>query len=289
MREFWLNTYHSRHQGLKTPETQARLSLITPEQCITKEANLSAYQKYFSLAHDPSYLARLEAEAVQEEEAICNPGSWQAMANGAALCLEAADALANEGKEIFVLTRPPGHHAHYDWTHGFCFISNAALTALYLQQQHGKRVAVLDFDLHHGDGTEEILNRKEDPNLLFISTYDAENFPYSRFNLDTEQKRVNTYHIPLQSDIGDASFRPTLAKIEHLLKEFSPDVLVISAGFDMNWHDSQSGLMESRIKLTKESYMRLNQICSQYPSLAILEGGYSPKSIKEGLEAFGLK
>jgi len=289
MREFWLNQEHARHQGSGTPESSNRLSLINPANCIIKKGNVSQYSSYFSLAHDKVYLQKLEEEAIQEHEAMCNAGSWQAMASGTALCLEAADSLIKDGKKTFILTRPPGHHAHTDWTHGFCFINNAALTALYLHERHNKKVAVLDFDLHNGDGTEDILNKKESNRLLFISTYQADIFPGPRYNLQVEGMRGDTYHLPLHGTMVDFDFIKIISKIKDRLRQFSPEVLVVSAGFDMNRHESASGLMPSSMQLTRRSYEKLNGLCGEYPSLAILEGGYSPKSIKEGLEAFSLR
>ena len=119
--------------------------------------------------------------------------------------------------------------------------------------------------------------------------YEADNFPGPKYNFHQETMHENTYHLPIIARTDDTAFSRYIGKIQQKLESFNPEVLVVSAGFDMNYHDTESNLMPSKISLTKNSYGQLANICNRYPSLAILEGGYSPHSIKEGLEAFGLE
>jgi len=286
--KFWYNEQSPTHIGSGIPEKEKRLSLLDKSKLEAKTGQIERYSPFFSLAHSEDYLVKLRTDSVIWKEAPTNPGSYKAISSYASLCLEAADLLVSDNQSTFVVGRPPGHHSHRSWTWGFCFINNAALTAIYFHKEHKKRVAALDFDLHHGDGTEEILNRLPEGDTLFVSTYDALNFPGTKYNLLEETLQRNTYHLPIIENTRDSNFLPIIKKIERKLKEFDPEVLVVSAGFDMCHFDTETRAMPSKISITSESYKAFKNICNQYPHIIILEGGYSPKSIKEGLDSFGL-
>lgn len=193
--------------------------------------------------------------------------------------LSAADS-ALKGEPSFSLMRPPGHHAGKDRVAGFCYLNNLALAVARLQKaKPGLRVAIVDFDVHHGDGTESLVLGRE--NTAFLSLHQFPLYPGTG-----RETRGNCRNIPLEAGTAEdawlASFVPAF---EDVLKT-KPDVLAVSAGFDAYKGDPIAGL-----KLDKSTFKRIGSLLAQtkLPRFATLEGGYSedlPVLVESFLDGF---
>jgi acetoin utilization deacetylase AcuC-like enzyme len=193
--------------------------------------------------------------------------------------LSAADS-ALKGEPAFSLMRPPGHHAGKDKVAGFCYLNNLALGVARLQKaKPGLKVAIVDFDVHHGDGTESLVLGRENTTFLSLHQYPL----YPGTGLDT---RANCWNIPLEAGTtGDAwldAFEPAFG----LLLDAKPDVLAVSAGFDAYKGDPIAGL-----KLDRATFKRIGALLAgtKLPRFATLEGGYSedlPLLVESFLDGF---
>jgi acetoin utilization deacetylase AcuC-like enzyme len=187
-------------------------------------------------------------------------------------------------KNAFSLARPPGHHAEPDKAMGFCFFSNVALGALYLQKQYGlKKIAIIDFDVHHGNGTEEVI--KNHPNILFISTFEFPLFPDYEFS-----KNINhIVNLPLKSGTGSKEYRRIIEeKCISKLRDFSPEFILISAGFDAHESDplANINLRNDDYSWLAKTFRDLAEEYCQGKLLASLEGGYNLKALGESATSF---
>ena len=193
--------------------------------------------------------------------------------------LSAADS-ALAGEPAFSLMRPPGHHAGKDKVAGFCYLNNLALSVARLQKaKPGLKVAIVDFDVHHGDGTQELVLGRE--NTTFLSLHQYPLYPGS--GLDT---RANCWNIPLEAGTGEDRWLEAFEPAFGLLLETNPDVLAVSAGFDAYKGDPIAGL-----KLDRGTFKRVGAMLAQtkLPRFAALEGGYSedlPLLVESFLDGF---
>ncbi|NLV26667.1 MAG: histone deacetylase [Methanomicrobiales archaeon] len=199
------------------------------------------------------------------------------LAAGGAIC--AADAVVNQQvKNAFVLSRPPGHHAGRSNGAGFCYLNNIAIMTRYLQRRGLRRIMIVDWDAHHGNGTEEIFY--DDPTVLFCSVHQYPFYPGSGRIEDIGIREGKGYNInlPIPAGSSDKVYRYLLEElIIPLAEEYMPDLIAISAGQDNHFSDPLTGLA-----LTAQGYARLMQeICIIADSIcygriiAVLEGGYS--------------
>lgn len=192
--------------------------------------------------------------------------------------LSAAESAAT-GTPAFSLMRPPGHHAGKERVSGFCFFNNLALAGARLQAGKTKKIAVVDVDVHHGDGTEELFLGR--PDTLFISLHQVPLYPGSGL-----VSRDNCLNVPLPPGTSEAPYLRALDTALQGVLDFKPDVLAVSAGFDTYKEDPLAGL-----KLDKGTYKRIGQRLSQtgLRRFAILEGGYAedlPLLIENFLNGF---
>ncbi len=196
-----------------------------------------------------------------------------------AACLAAGLSVKASQDNAFALVRPPGHHAFAGYGHGFCLFNNVAIASLF-QARQGKRVFVLDFDLHHGDGTESLLRGKL--NVFYASLHQHSIFP------GTGMKSFdNVLNVPLAGGTRDTQYIAALEKkIVPALKQFKPDLIALSAGFD-GYYKDQNWLGEGiGFALTKRSYEFIREMVAPFPNFSVLEGGYHPDSVKEGVSVF---
>ena len=174
-------------------------------------------------------------------------------------------ALAREGKPNFSLLRPPGHHATRDRAMGFCYLNTIAITALAARAEGIKKVAVFDFDVHHGNGTEAILHKA--PGVAFFSIHQHPAYP------GTGQKSFdNCHNYTVPPDTPNAGWRKTATAALAELKKFGPDLLCISAGFDAYKRDP---LCQQKLEIEDFHWMAKQLVALKKPQLNILEGGYS--------------
>lgn len=232
-------------------------------------------------AHQPDYVADVLRPIKQGEErsiglhSIAVEGTAEAALFAAgAVVLATSDVLSGATDKAFCVISPPGHHAEADAASGFCFFNNIALAALIAQKKGGlKKIAVLDFDAHHGNGTQSLFWNFED--RLFISLH--EETPLSGLSHETGAWN-NILNLPLPPRSGGVEFRRTFeTAVNPKLEAFKPDLLFVSAGFDMHTHDPLSTLClkEDDYKWLGESLRRTTQSLCQGRLVAALEGGYN--------------
>jgi acetoin utilization deacetylase AcuC-like enzyme len=234
--------------------------------------------------HDPSYLSRLELACRQSEyldlTTYTTPASWQLALNAAGGALAVAKAVwRGEARRGLALTRPPGHHASHQRGMGFCLLNHIALAAEALIRHEGaQRLAIVDIDLHHGNGTQDIFWRRGD--VLYLSTHQSPLYPGTGW-LDERGEgpgEGKTANFPLPSGSGDQAFRTVVETlILPLLDRFSPQMILVSYGFDAHWQDVFGNLL-----FTAEGYGEgvrqltrwVDEHCQGRIAL-FLEGGYN--------------
>ncbi|MFZ3180485.1 MAG: histone deacetylase family protein [Methylocystis silviterrae] len=250
------------------------------------EAPLAA-QEALLRAHSSEHLARLAKSAPSEgyarigPDVAMNAATHEATLRAAGGALAAVDAvMRGDAKNAFVAMRPPGHHATHETPMGFCFFNNAAVAALHARAAHGaSRVAIVDFDVHHGNGVQEIF--WSDRNALYASTHQMPLYPGT--GAVSETGAHNTIvNAPLAKGDGGAQFREALAsRILPRLDAFSPDLVILCAGFDAHLHDPLGGL-----RFVAEDFrdvtLRVMEIAARRCKgriVSLLEGGYRPENL----------
>jgi acetoin utilization deacetylase AcuC-like enzyme len=213
-----------------------------------------------------------------------NVSTWDAALRAAGATLAATDAvMAGEVENAFCAVRPPGHHACRDKSMGFCFFNNIAVAAKYALERHGlKRVAIVDFDVHHGNGTEDII--RGDDRILMVSFFQHPYYPYS----GSESQAGNMVNLPVPAYTKGMDIRELIEMMWiPRLEEFKPEMIFISAGFDAHREDDlgQMGLNEQdyawitqRIKDVAKRHARGRMVSS-------LEGGYNLGALARSVEA----
>ncbi len=216
-------------------------------------------------AHTPEMLARLEVpQDFDADTPFFEKISDRARVSAAA-ALEAL-TIARNGENVFSLMRPPGHHATREQSMGFCYLNNIAIAVLEALATSTKRVAVFDFDVHHGNGTEDILLNR--PGTEFFSVHQHPAYP----NTGAQNRGRNCFNYPVAPHAPHATWRAKLTHALDDLKHFRPDLVAVSAGFDAYAHDP---LAEGA--LLAEDYYWLGRELREMkiPFFSLLEGGYS--------------
>ena len=189
--------------------------------------------------------------------------SWDAATLAAGITLEAVD------RSGFALVRPPGHHALADRAMGFCLLNNIAVAARYAQAELGlERVAIVDFDVHHGNGTEAIF--RGDDSVLFVSLHQWPFYPGTGGPGTSDETTLN---LPLSAGSGDADYRAAFEdEVEPAVRAFAPELVLVSAGFDAHEEDPLASM-----EVTAAGFRELAERCAALaPRLAaVLEGGYN--------------
>jgi acetoin utilization deacetylase AcuC-like enzyme len=217
------------------------------------------------LAHTPGHLRRLTTPPDFDEDTPYFDGIGMHAGRSVGAALAATD-LALAGHRAFSLMRPPGHHATADRAMGFCYLNQVAIAALYAQQRLGvRRVAVWDFDAHHGNGTETILQHR--PDILFASVHQLPGYPETG-----AASFANCRNWPVPPHAPRAQHLAALRASLDAIVAFTPDLLLVSAGFDAYVHDPITELtLELEDFATLGGWLRATGL----PAAAILEGGYS--------------
>jgi acetoin utilization deacetylase AcuC-like enzyme len=252
-------------ERLKT-QTELALTWVKPTS-VTDESILRA--------HTPAMLARLaEPKDFDEDTPYFENIAGYARASVAA----ALDALklARAGQNAFCLMRPPGHHALREKSMGFCYLNNIAIAALEATATGAKRVAVFDFDVHHGNGTEDILLNQ--PGIEFFSVHQHPTYP----DTGAENRGRNCYNYPVGPGTPRLTYRAKLANALDDLRSFRPDLVAVSAGFDAYLRDplADGTLLPEDFYWLGQTLRALNA-----PLFSVLEGGYS-KDLPELIFAY---
>ena len=288
------------------PECPERLSAIQDRLLISGvDLGLTAMQASeapladIELAHDRMYIASLRglSEQLTEDMAAGGPRyghldadthinsfTWKAALASAGAAVAATDAvIGGELTNAFCAIRPPGHHASRDRASGFCFFNNVAIAVKYALERHGlKRVAVVDFDVHHGNGTEDIL--RGDDRVLMVSFFQHPFYPHS----GTEHPAANMVNIPVPAYTKGAQVRELIeTHWVPRLEAFKPEMIFISAGFDAHREDDMG-----QMGLTEQDYAwithRLRDIAARHAQgriVSCLEGGYDLSALSRSVEA----
>ena len=216
-------------------------------------------------AHTPLHLARLKIPRDFDGDTAYHKGIDEIARNGVAAALDALK-LARAGETVFSLLRPPGHHATQAQAMGFCYLNSIAIAALEAAATGSKRVAVFDFDVHHGNGTEAILLNK--PGLAFFSIHQHPCYP----GTGTANVGKNCFNYPVPPQTPRATYRKILSQALDEMKKFKPDVLAVSAGFDAYAQDPIA-----QETLEAEDFYWLGQEIRKVDAtkFSLLEGGYS--------------
>ncbi len=247
--------------------------------------------------HDPGYVNRLEAAVLRGDGLIdsadnpLSPGTWPAAWAAVECALAAADwAVAGDQRAAFAAVRPPGHHAERTTAMGFCYFNNAAVAAEHLLRRHGlDRVAIVDFDVHHGNGTQHLFEERGD--VLYVSLHQHPFYPGTGAAAEAGigDGRGATLNVPLAAGTGDDAYLKAFEQqVVPALRRFAPQLLLISAGFDA-WLADPLGGMEVTAGGFERWGERLAAVAAEVcsgRSLSLLEGGYDLNRLGELVERY---
>ena len=243
------------------------------------------------LVHTEKYLKNINSIYTNnkilklDEDTYFSRGTLKAAKLGVCGVLKAVDHVMSKNyNKAFVCSRPPGHHAEPNKAMGFCIFSNAAIAAEYaLKKYNLKRVAVLDFDVHHGNGTQAAFLNK--PKLIYASTHEMPLFPGTGYK---EEKGVdNIFNFPLNACTESKEFLSNWKDVLiPKINEVNPDLLVISSGFDAHKDDPLSSVKLNSVdyKYITDLIVNLSNTCCNGKLISLLEGGYELNSLKESVK-----
>jgi acetoin utilization deacetylase AcuC-like enzyme len=290
---FTSNSFIKHDTGPGHPECPERipailtgLKNIQSQKLIWREIG-SFDEKYIELTHSKKYLEKINQSFPKEDlvfldgDTIVSKGSKKAAYDAVGAIINAIDAVMNqEFDNAFCVVRPPGHHAEKEQAMGFCIFNNVAVGATYLLEKYKlDKVAIIDFDVHHGNGTQDIFyNEKK---VLYISSHQFPFYPGTG-SKDEIGKFNNILNIPLKAGTVSEEFFNSYKKVYDKLNEFRPQFILLSAGFDAHKNDPLANVdLESRdyYILTKEIMKIAKKICSN-KIVSILEGGYNLSAIQ---------
>ena len=224
------------------------------------------------------------AHAAVDPDTSINPHTWNASLRAAGAAIAATDAvMAGEMDNAFCAVRPPGHHACRDKAMGFCFLNNVAIAARYaLERYRLKRVAVVDFDVHHGNGTEDILG--SDPRVLMVGLFQHPFYPYS----GADQPASNMLNVPVPANTRGMDIRELVEMLWiPRLEAFKPEMVFISAGFDAHRLDDLG-----QLEMTENDFgwitSRIKDVARRHAKgriVSCLEGGYHLGALARSVEA----
>lgn len=283
--------------GSYHPECPARLTAIEDQLIASGMINLLLHEEaplatreQLERVHPAAYIDVLEANVPQhglvhlDPDTAMNPHTLNAAKRAAGAAILATDlVIGKKVRAAFCSVRPPGHHAERARAMGFCFFNNVAVGAMHALEHHGlKRVAVVDFDVHHGNGTEDIF--ADDPRVLMVSTFQHPFYPYS----GVEGRSERMVNVPLAAYSTGERFREAVTQYwMPALEQFEPEMLFISAGFDAHRDDDMASLMltEADYAWVTEQLRGVAERTAHGRVVSVLEGGYELHALGRSVAA----
>ena len=288
------DTYQNHDTGPGHPEQVARVSAIIEnfrkfnnKNIIWKKPSIIS-EEIIKYTHESSYVDQVKKSfpikgfASLDGDTIISPGSKQATFDAVGSIIAAINGVQNkEFKNAFCAVRPPGHHAEKEKAMGFCIYNNIAIGANYLIKKYKyKKIAIIDFDVHHGNGTQDIFYNNE--KVLYISTHQYPYYPGTGSEKE-KGKFNNIYNIPLQAGTNSEEYLNALEFALKKLREFKPEFVFISAGFDGHIADPLAQLKlktEDFYIITKRILETSKEFCNG-KVISILEGGYDLQALAD--------
>ena len=287
------NTYRNHITGSGHPEKIDRVTAIIDNFKKIDNKNLIwkksiKFDEYFlNKTHSKDYINHVKHSFPKkglvflDGDTIVSPGSKDATKDAAGSIITAIDGVQNkEFKNAFCAVRPPGHHAEKDKAMGFCVYNNVAVGANYLIEKYKyNKIAIIDFDVHHGNGTQDIFYNNE--KVMYISTHQYPYYPGSGSEKETG-KFNNVLNIPLEAGTTSGEYLNAYENVLSKVKQFKPEFLLFSAGFDAHIDDPLAQLRlssEDFYKITKRTLEYSKSFCNGRV-VSILEGGYDLKALQ---------
>ena len=288
------DTYLDHNTGQGHPERADRVSVIVENLKKLKNKNLvwkkptKFNHKYLEIAHDTNYIKQVKKSFPKkglfflDGDTIVSPGSKEASSDAVGSIITAIDGVQNrEFKNAFCAVRPPGHHAEKNKAMGFCIYNNVAIGAHYLINKYKfNKIAIIDFDVHHGNGTQNIFH--DSKKVLYISTHQYPYYPGTG-NENEKGKHNNIFNIPLPAGTTSQEYLNAYEFVLKKLKEFKPQFILFSAGFDAHKDDPLAQLQLTSndfYHLTKRT-LTLSKVYCDGKVVSILEGGYDLNALQE--------
>ncbi len=244
------------------------------------------------LAHDSAHWDFINATAPADgvrsldPDTHLSPGSLTAALRGVGAACAGIDLLlSGSNRHVFCLTRPPGHHATPARAMGFCVFNQIAIAALYAQQHGVRRIAIVDFDVHHGNGTQDIAEGRS--GLLYLSSHQFPHYPGTGSR--HENRPGNIHNIPLPAGVDDTRYREIFtAEALPQLNDFAPELLLVSAGFDAHRDDPLASLQfsDDTYRWLGEQLMVVARRHAGGRMLSVLEGGYNLAALGRSIAAY---
>lgn len=291
-RDCWQHDMGARH-----PECPARLDAINDRLIAAgldvhlefHDAPLATMEQ-LQRVHPRDYIEHLSASSPVrgivhlDPDTAMSPGTWRAALRAAGAGCDATDrVMRGEVQNAFCAVRPPGHHAGRARAMGFCFFNNIAIAARHaLAAWRLSRVAIVDFDVHHGNGTEEIFSGDE--KVLMVSTFQHPFYPYS----GTEHPAANMCNVPLPAGTRGDEFRQVVMDVWlPRLRDFQPEMIFISAGFDAHYEDDMAalGLAETDYAWVTAQITQVAAASAGGRIVSMLEGGYALSALGRSVAA----
>eukprot|EP00742_Colponemidia_sp_Colp-10_P008131 GILJ01008778.1.p1 GENE.GILJ01008778.1~~GILJ01008778.1.p1 ORF type:complete len:616 (-),score=78.98 GILJ01008778.1:257-2104(-) len=245
--------------------------------------------------HDPAYLDSISmlSECVEkgtvkkvcidppDNDTFISPGTRQALLSAAGTVTKAVDdVMTGRLRNVFCAVRPPGHHAEHARANGFCIINNVAIGAFHAKRVHKlDRIAMIDWDVHHGNGIEEFSRKNNPENFFYASVFRGDIFPHRP---EEVMGTHNVLTLPTRQRAGRHGFRKEMLKVFDQLRHFNPQLIFISAGFDGHkdeWQGHNIGLVEKDFEFFTAEIMAIAADCCEDRIVSVLEGGYNLESM----------
>jgi len=291
------NTYQNHNTGDGHPEKVDRVSIIIEnfkkinnKNIVWKKPSI-VKKKILEITHSPDYIKFVQNSFPEkglsflDGDTIISPGSKEAIVDAVGSIITAIDGVQNkEFHNAFCAVRPPGHHAERNKAMGFCIYNNVAVGAHYLLEKYKfNKVAIIDFDVHHGNGTQDIFYDNE--KVLYISTHQYPYYPGTGSEKE-KGKYNNVYNIPLPAGTTSEEYLNAYEFVLKKIKEFKPKFILLSAGFDAHKDDPLAQFQltsKDFYNLTKRT-LNLAKLYCEGKVVSILEGGYDLNALQESTE-----